>query len=176
MTGILNSITGGLLGVTLNTQSNLPSSTTLAACAAIASGTQVLTEIWPQNEYTSQYTYGQNHYWSSANTDNIPGCVVLPQNAQDVSAVVKILLGYPNVGFAVKSGGHNANFGWSSTGGVLISMTNINSSTVSSDLQTAKISPGATWAQTISALEPSGVTVVGGRVGRYSPPEPGIYL
>ncbi|KUJ08458.1 FAD-binding domain-containing protein [Mollisia scopiformis] len=165
MSGILNTITGGLLGISINVPSALPSSAALAACAAIASGTQVLTEVWPTNEYTPQYTYAQNHYWSSANTDNVPACVVLPQNAQDVSEVVKILLAYPTVAFAVKSGGHNANFGFSSTGGVLISMTNNNSTTLSSNNQKATISPGATWAQAVSDLEPFGVTAVGGRVG-----------
>ncbi|KAE8449273.1 hypothetical protein EG329_008440 [Mollisiaceae sp. DMI_Dod_QoI] len=169
MSGLLSTILGGVLGVPtaiLGAPSALPSSRAIAACSAIAGHTQVLTESWPIDQYTSQYTTAQGHYWSSANADRNPACVVLPQNAQEVSDTVRVLLGYPDVGFAVKSGGHNANVGFSSTdGGVLISMSNIDSTTVSSDLRTAYISPGATWAQTISALEPYGVAVVGGRIG-----------
>lgn len=165
MSGLLNTITSGLLG---DSSSHLPSSTALAACAAISASTQVLIETWPINQYTSQYQTAQGHYWSNANADNTPACVVLPQSAQDVSEIVKVLLGYSSVGFAVKSGGHNANFGFSSTPGVLISMSNINTTTISSDQKTALISPGATWAQTVTALEPYGVSAVGGRVGKFT--------
>jgi hypothetical protein len=161
MSGLLNTVASSLLS-----SSNLPSNTALAACAAISASTKVLIETWPMNQYTSQYQTAQSHYWSNANTDNTPACVVLPQNAQEVSEIVKVLLEYPDVGFAVKSGGHNANFGFSSTTGVLISMSNINSTTISSGRKTAVISPGATWAQTVTALEPFGVSVVGGRVGK----------
>lgn len=120
------------------------------------------------NQYTSQYTTARSHYWNAANADKTPACVVLPQNAQDVSDTIKVLLGFPDIGFAVKSGGHNANVGFSSTdGGVLISMADINSTTISSDLQTAYLSPGATWAQAITALEPYGKAAVGGRIGLF---------
>lgn len=154
------------MGINLNVPSTLPTNSALAACAAIAASTQVLTETWPIDQYTTQYRYAQNHYWSSANADNTPACAVFPQNAQEVSNIVDVLLGYPDVAFAVKSGGHNSNFGFSSTGGVLISMTNNNSTTVSSNLQTAIISPGSTWAKTVADLEQYNVAVVGGRVGK----------
>lgn len=166
MSGLLNTIAGGILGINFNVPSALPTNSALAACSAIAARTQVLTETWPINQYTPQYKYAQNHYWNSANADNTPACAVFPQNAQDISNIVNVLLGYPDVAFAVKSGGHNANFGFSSTGGVLISMSNNNSTTISSGLQTAMISPGSTWAQTVADLEQYRVTVVGGRVGK----------
>lgn len=163
MSGLLGSITSGLLGT-----SNVPSSAALAACTAITANTKALVELWPSAQHTTQYQTAQGHFWSSANADNIPACVVLPQNAKDVSDIVKVLLGYPDILFGVKSGGHNPNVGWASSKDVMISMSNINTTTISSDQNIATISPGATWAQTVAALEPYGKSVVGGRVGRSS--------
>ncbi|CZR53974.1 uncharacterized protein PAC_03857 [Phialocephala subalpina] len=168
MAGLLSSVLEGVLGVPsaiLGAPSPVPSGG-MAACAAIAANTQVQMESWPVNQYTSQYSTARTHYWNAANADRTPACVVLPQNAQDVSDAIRVLLGYPDIGVAVKSGGHNANVGFSSTdGGVLISMANSNSTTISPDLQTAYLSPGATWAQTLAALEPYGKAAVGGRIG-----------
>lgn len=69
--------------------------------------------------------------------------------------------------FAMKSGGHNPNRGFSSTdGGVLISFSNLASTTYNSESQTADLGPGGRWVEVTQALEPYGVTVVGGRVGK----------
>ncbi|KAH9218626.1 hypothetical protein DL95DRAFT_423351 [Leptodontidium sp. 2 PMI_412] len=138
----------------------------MQCCAEIAAKSHVNIQSWPVSQFSSDYTYAKSHYWSNANADAIPACVVLPTNAQEVSAVIQILLKYPDVGFATKSGGHNANVGVaSSDGGVLISMSQLNSITLSSDRKQAYLSPGARWMDAVGVLEPYNLTVVGGRLG-----------
>jgi len=78
-------------------------------------------------------------------------------------------LDYPSVPFAVKSGGHNTNVGFSSVNwGVLISFSKLASTNVSADQTTADVGPGARWAEVMTALEPYNLAVVGGRIGQCS--------
>jgi hypothetical protein len=144
-----------------------PSADTLAACSAISStGTQTLTLA--ADSLNPEFIYTQSHYWSAANADLYPTCEVFPTTAEEVSDIVSIIQSAgSDVNFAVKSGGHNPNVGYSSTdGGILISMSNLSSTVLSSDQQTADVGPGARWVQVVEALEPYGVTVVSGRLGR----------
>lgn len=46
-------------------------------------------------------------YWSQADADYVPTCIVFPHNAQNTSAIVKILNKYESVPFAIKSGGQS---------------------------------------------------------------------
>jgi FAD/FMN-containing dehydrogenase len=92
---------------------------------------------------------------------------VFPTLAAAVSYVVQVLLGYPSVTFAVKSGGHNTNVGFSSVNwGVLISFSKLASTIVSADQSTADVGPGARWAEVMTALDPYNLAVVGGRIGK----------
>jgi hypothetical protein len=144
-----------------------PSTDTLAACSTISStGTQTLTLA--ADSLNPEFIYTQSHYWSAANADLYPACEVFPTTAEEVSSIVSIIQSAgSDVNFAVKSGGHNPNVGYSSTdGGILISMSNLSSTVLSSDQQTADVGPGARWVQVVEALEPYGVTVVSGRLGR----------
>jgi FAD/FMN-containing dehydrogenase len=86
-----------------------------------------------------------------------------------VSQVVSTLLKYPDVTFAVKSGGHNPNVGWSSVdGAVLISLNQyLGNTTFNADENTADVGPGARWEDVIGALEPYNVAVVSGRLGKF---------
>lgn len=148
----------------------LASATSLAAtaaCATIAAANiKTLTPL--ANFLSPDYINAQSHYWSAANGDLIPACVVFPNNAQDVSAIVTALLEQPTVPFAVKSGGHNPNVGFSSVkGGVLISMSNIAATSLSADQTTASIGTGSRWLAAAQALEPYNLTVVSGRLGNW---------
>lgn len=137
----------------------VPSSMALAACAAISKNTGALTQTYP--------TAAKQVWWSNTDSDLVPACVVFPRGTDDVAAVVRILGVYPTVPFATKSGGHNPNAGFSSVqGGVLISLSWMNSTALSLDKKTAVVLPGARWADPITALEPYNVTVVGGRLGK----------
>lgn len=152
----------GLLGIAQSNATN--------ACNAISQSTSIECLKSPSESLTSQYISSTDHYWSAANSGRNPACVVYPTSAEDLASVISTLLQYPDVPFAVKSGGHNPNVGFSSINatGVLISLSHINSTTLSSDKSIAYLTPGVTWAETIGALEPYNVAVVGGRVGTLS--------
>jgi FAD/FMN-containing dehydrogenase len=66
--------------------------------------------------------------------------------------------------YKVQSGGHTTNPGWSSTKGVHISLNSLRSINYNSASQTVEVGTGLRWEEVYAALEPSGVTVVGGRV------------
>lgn len=144
-----------------------PSAAALAACANISASVPN-THTLPSALLSPAYLEAKNHYWSAANADLTPACVVEPSSAEDVSKIVKILLEYPDVGFAMKSGGHNPNVNWSSTdGGVLISFRpNLQSTTYQPESQTALVGPGARWSEAVEALEPFNQTLIGGRLGK----------
>jgi hypothetical protein len=138
----------------------------MAACSVIMANCPGFTLTWPSGTSNAEYVYATTHYWSSTNTEVTPACVVFPTSAEDMSAVIQILLQYPDVPFAVKSGGHNPNTGFSSVnGGVLISFQNLKNITLSPDQKTAEVGPGSQWKDAVGALEPYGLTVVGGRLG-----------
>lgn len=158
---ILSSLAFAISGTT----AQVPSASASATCSAIsAAGIQTLSEV--TDALNPEFINAQSHYWSAANADLHPACAVFPTSGDEVSEIVTILQNNTGVNFAVKSGGHNPNVGFSSTdGGVLISMSNISSTVLSSDKTTVDIGPGARWVQVAEALDGSGVTVVSGRLG-----------
>lgn len=97
-----------------------------------------------------------------------PVCVVQPASAEDLSVAIR-LIGQNRVPFAVQSGGHTSNPGFSSTKGVHISLSKLNEVTLSSDGTTARVGAGNRWSNVYKKLEGSGRNVVGGRV-----PGPGV--
>lgn len=106
-------------------------------------------------------------YWDAANNADIPACVFFPSCAEEVSAAIIAIGKQPNASFALKSGGHNWNRGFSSTdGGVLISFRpNLQSTVLAPDGKTAKVGPGSRWLEAMHVLNQSNKTVVVGRVG-----------
>jgi FAD/FMN-containing dehydrogenase len=137
-----------------------------AACADITAG-NINTDSLPAAALDPDYVDAKTHYWSLANGDLSPQCVAYPTSAKQVSQIVTILNRYEDVQFAVKSGGHNPNVGWSSVdGGVLISMKNLSSTVYDAAESTADIGPGARWVDVISTLQPYNVAVVSGRLGK----------
>jgi hypothetical protein len=153
-----------------------PSPSTVSACQALYEKYPALLDWDPLdwNELGEEsvagdenYTYAREHYWSQANADPEPTCVFFPSNAEEVSFAVQTLNLYPNVLWAMKSGGHNCNANFSSVNqGVLISFRpNLQDIVLSEDRQTVEIGPGARWGEVIEAVNPCNVTVVGGRLG-----------
>src|SRR6187549_1050714 len=70
----------------------------------------------------ANYTESSTTYWDAANAQDRPACIVFPAGAAHVSVAIKALNRHEAVPFAIKSGGHQFNRGWSSSdGGVLIS-------------------------------------------------------
>ncbi|PVH97244.1 FAD-binding domain-containing protein [Periconia macrospinosa] len=112
------------------------------------------------------YTSETLKYWSVALRELRPVCIVMPTSASQVSAAVKILNQYPDVNFAVKSGGHDPNPGHSSIqDGVLIALREIRGTAYDAEKRLAFVKPGGEWNDVISVLDPMGVTLVGGRLG-----------
>ena len=87
------------------------------------------------------------NYWNLGNSRNRAICTFFPGSADEVSYVVKALNNHTSVQYALKSGGHNPNFGFSSVGGgVLISFRpNLADTTVSPDRSVASVGPGSRW-------------------------------
>ncbi|EMR62515.1 putative fad dependent protein [Eutypa lata UCREL1] len=113
-----------------------------------------------------QYHLQTAKYWSTALRDVDPACIVLPTSAAQVSSVVQVLNRYPDVEFAVKSGGHDPNVGHATVqDGVLIAFHDLVGATYDAEANLAHVKPGGEWNDVIGDLEPSGVTIVGGRLG-----------
>ncbi|KAH3911295.1 hypothetical protein HBH56_132870 [Parastagonospora nodorum] len=146
----------------------------LATAAPDQATTQACTEIknaLPGKVLTTgllavEYAYEKQQYWSMTQRSTDPACIVQPVSAEDVSAVVKILLKYPTVKMATRSGGHDPNVGHNGVeDGVLITMTDMVGATYDATKGVAYVKPGGEWNDVIGDLEPSGVTMLGGRLG-----------
>ncbi|WPH00661.1 Hypothetical protein R9X50_00349100 [Acrodontium crateriforme] len=107
-----------------------------------------------------------NHWYESSSEAS--ACVLNAGSTEDVAAAIKII-GNRQVPFAIKSGGHATNPGFSSTPGVHIWFDKYKSVTLSSDKQTALVGAGAIFSDVYNALDGTGVTINGGRV-----PGPGV--
>jgi hypothetical protein len=118
-------------------------------------------------DLTGLYKNTTTTYWDAANDADVPACAFFPALSEDVSAAIIALGKEPGVPFALKSGGHNWNRGFSSTdGGVLISFRpNLQTTTLAPDGQTAKVGPGARWVEVMQELDRNNKCVVGGRSG-----------
>jgi FAD/FMN-containing dehydrogenase len=152
--------------------------TQLTAAAPTQETTQACTEITkalPGKVLTPgllalEYEHETQQYWSTTLRSVDPACIVQPVSAGDVSTVIKILNKYPTVRFATRSGGHDPNVGHSTVqDGVLITMTDLTGATYDAAKQVAYVKPGGEWNDVVGDLEPSGVTILGGRLGWYTP-------
>jgi FAD/FMN-containing dehydrogenase len=82
-----------------------------------------------------------------------------------VSKTLKIV-NFSQPKFAVRSGGHSPNPGWSSIDkpGVLIDLQKLNRVTISGDKRVASLGPGGQWGDVFTALDTHDVSVIGGRI------------
>lgn len=109
---------------------------------------------------------GSNKFERSETCWAYPSCVIQPRKTTDVATSMQIINFY-QVKFAVRSGGHSPNPGWSSVGseGILLDLELLDSVTLSSDGTVASLGPGGRWANAMSILNADGVSVQGGRLG-----------
>ncbi|KAI9465692.1 FAD-binding domain-containing protein [Lactarius psammicola] len=110
---------------------------------------------------SAQYLSDIYHYAPSSSQES--ACSVEPGNAEDVSKILRIL-GSTRTPFAMKGGGHSTNPGFSSTKGVQIALARFNDTKVNYEDGTVEVGPGLTWDQVYTALDSTGVNVVGGRI------------
>ena len=68
--------------------------------------------------------------------------------------------------FSVCSGGHSPNLGWFSVNdtGIVINLQRINQLIISPDSLVISLGPGLQWGAVYNALDPCGVSVIGGRI------------
>ncbi len=83
--------------------------------------------------------------------------------AGDVSLAVTVAR-YTSCPFGVKSGGHGSYEGQSTmSGGLSIDLVKMNRIELSLDRKAVILGPGGRWVDVFTALEPLGLTVIGGR-------------
>jgi|SRR5690242_9583510 len=142
-----------------------PDQATTQACADIKNALpgKVLTPGF----FALEYEHETQQYWSTTLRSVDPACIVQPTSAEDVAVVVKVLNKYPTVRFATRSGGHDPNVGHATVqDGVQIVMTDLAGATYDAEKDLAYVKPGGEWNDVIGDLAPSGVAVVGGRLGK----------
>lgn len=106
-------------------------------CQEIASN--VTGEVYYSLDFSPNFSTDIKHYMSSST--QVPMCVVEVTDAQDVSNVMKIISS-TRTPFAIKSGGHASNPGFSSTTGVLISLAKITEINLSEDKNSIEVGLG----------------------------------
>ncbi|KAF8736610.1 hypothetical protein AX14_014265, partial [Amanita brunnescens Koide BX004] len=90
-------------------------------------------------------------------------CSVEPGSAEDVGRILQIV-GQSGTPFAVKSGGHMMNPGFSSTPGVQIAMTQFNEIIYDSSTETVEFGSGLFFDDVYDALAPYNRSVAGARI------------
>lgn len=141
-----------------------PDQATTQACADIKKA--LPGKVLTPGLLSLEYRHETQQYWSTTLRTVNPACIVQPNAAEDVASVVKVLNKYPSVRFATRSGGHDPNVGHATVqDGVQIVMTDLTGATYDADKDLAYVKPGGEWNDVISDLAPSGVAVVGGRLG-----------
>ncbi|KAF2033166.1 FAD-binding domain-containing protein [Setomelanomma holmii] len=95
-------------------------------------------------------------------TNALPGKVLSP----GLLALEYYLEQIPIVNFATRSGGHDPNVGHATVeDGILTTMTDMVGLTYDAMKRVAYVKPGGEWNDVIGDLEPSSVTITGGRLG-----------
>ncbi|SPO03688.1 related to FAD dependent oxidoreductase [Cephalotrichum gorgonifer] len=121
------------------------------------------TDIKVAGELRSEYF--NRWYWSTTCKALKPSCVLVPTSTAEVVDIINILKDTDEP-FAIKSGGHNPNPHFASVeGGPLISMEKMDDVTLDEKALTVRVGPGNRWDDVIGALDGTGYTVVGGRLG-----------
>jgi hypothetical protein len=134
----------------------------LEACAELQQNTKDEV-VYPGNR---KYHKENHRFWSQAASLS-PACIVFPTSSDTVVKTVETLNKHKTVPFAIKSGGHNQNVGFSNTdGGILIAMSRLSGTAYDNSTGYANIGPGARWGEVMRTLNPFGRAAVGGRVGK----------
>ncbi|KAH8731264.1 hypothetical protein GQ44DRAFT_699605 [Phaeosphaeriaceae sp. PMI808] len=135
------------------------------AIADTCSSIEALGNISVSRPLNLAYIEEQTQYWSTSCSAMLPSCIIFPKSVQEVSAVVKIIANTTER-FAIKSGGHNPNNGWSSVaGGPLIALEHLDQANLNPSTGIVDVGPGNRLDGIAAKLQGSGWTFVGGRIG-----------
>jgi FAD/FMN-containing dehydrogenase len=149
----------GLAAVVLLASTQAAASTTCSLMQTLYSAIAI--DLPQSQNFNTQQTL----YWSTACGGLIPTCIINPKSTAEVVTIVKALL-TNNETFAIKSGGHNPNNYFASVdGGPLISTENLNEVTLDKVAETVRVGPGNRWDTVSAALDGTGYSAVGGRIG-----------
>lgn len=134
-------------------------------CASLQSIYGAQSVALPQNgTSTSTYASFTGAYWSSIQSDVQPQCIFFPSASSHVSVLV-LVSRLARCPFAVKSGGHAAFAGASSSeGSITVAMRNMDGIRLSGDGGAVSIQPGNNWSAVYTSLAPYDLAVIGGRV------------
>ncbi|KAJ7463568.1 FAD-binding domain-containing protein [Mycena latifolia] len=136
-----------------------PASASSKACAAIRVklGSSIVKS--PGLEYNAT-AMGP---WSLFNSLDRPTCIVYPRTASHVQAAMKSIFRFSSH-YAVQAGTHSGMVGWNTiSDGVLISFAHMTNVAYSPMTDTITVLPGVHWGDAMTAVEPYGVSVIGGR-------------
>lgn len=115
-------------------------------------------------ESDPEYGTYQSRYWAAQQSDLKPACRFLAPDTEGVKVALQHISD-ANTSFAISSGGHTSNTGFSNVqGGVTIDLSLLNRVQVSEDRKSVWIGPGAKWGDVYRDLEPERLTVAGARV------------
>jgi len=112
-----------------------------------------------------RYINSRTSYWNTKLDAHAPACIVFPENAEDVSWVLKVVKATGSR-FAIKTTGHNTNDLFSSVDkdGVLIDLSHMTAKYYDPSTTLATYEPGSKWGQLYDYYAQFDRTVVGGRV------------
>ncbi|KAF8319537.1 FAD-binding domain-containing protein [Amanita rubescens] len=125
----------------------------------------ISTAISPQSAvfYPGSKIYDNDTFHWGITSSQQSACSVEPGTPQDVGKILQIL-GQSRTPFAVKSGGHIMNPGFSSTPGVQIALTRFNEVVYDSSTETVEFGSGLLFDNVYDALAPYNRSVAGARV------------
>ncbi|KAI9450622.1 hypothetical protein BJY52DRAFT_172619 [Lactarius psammicola] len=103
---------------------------------------------------------GIRHHYESSSQD--ARFSVEPGSAEDLSKIMQVIKAYPDVPFAVKGGGHTSNPGFSSTGGIQISLLRFNKISFNNDKILLTVGAGCVFDEIYKVIRPENYSIVGG--------------
>ncbi|KAL8821083.1 MAG: hypothetical protein Q9191_007383 [Dirinaria sp. TL-2023a] len=117
---------------------------------------------------SAQYVATGTSYFAAFENELSPVCVVKPENAAEVSVVLKTVRTYRDqVRLAIKGGGHTLWAGAANIdNGVTMDMQSVEGVNVNAQTGIASIGAGERWANVYEQLSAQGLAVAGGRVSK----------
>ncbi|KAJ3467374.1 hypothetical protein FSOLCH5_004157 [Fusarium solani] len=110
------------------------------------------------------YDDRMDSYWSVSAALR-PDCIALPETAEDVSKIMKVITQH-KCNFGIRGGGHG-NFALSNSieDGITIDFGYMNGTEYDAEKNLARVQPGGHWQDVYDTLAPHGLVVAGGRAG-----------
>ena len=109
------------------------------------------------------YRFQQETYFTSQQAHLFPSCRFSPSTESELQNVFLSIVSH-HIPFAIRSGGHSWNTGFSNTNnGITIDLVSLNKIQLSADGNSVLLGPGARWIAVYQYLESRGLSAPGGR-------------